>query len=53
MLTYVNMPNIDGISLIRELHALPDYKFVPMLMLTAESNQDKNKKENQPAPVIG
>ncbi|KMT64398.1 response regulator [Catenovulum maritimum] len=37
----VNMPNMDGITLIGHLRGLPDYKFVPMLMLTTESGLDK------------
>lgn len=37
----VNMPNMDGISLIKELRALPQFKFTPMLMLTTESGMDK------------
>ena len=41
VLTDVNMPNMDGISLVRELRQLLAYKFVPMLMLTTESGQDK------------
>jgi two-component system chemotaxis response regulator CheY len=41
VLTDVNMPNMDGISLVRELRQLQSYKFVPMLMLTTESGQDK------------
>jgi two-component system chemotaxis response regulator CheY len=41
VLTDVNMPNMDGISLVRELRQLEAYKFVPMLMLTTESGQDK------------
>ena len=41
VLTDVNMPNMDGISLVRELRQLQAYKFVPMLMLTTESGQDK------------
>jgi two-component system chemotaxis response regulator CheY len=41
VLTDVNMPNMDGISLVRELRQLQTYKFVPMLMLTTESGQDK------------
>ena len=32
VVTDVNMPNMDGISLIRALRGLPDYKFTPMLM---------------------
>jgi two-component system chemotaxis response regulator CheY len=41
VLTDVNMPNMDGISLVRELRQLAAYKFVPVLMLTTESGQDK------------
>lgn len=41
VLTDVNMPNMDGITLIRELRKLPNYKFTPMLMLTTESSMDK------------
>ncbi len=41
VLTDVHMPRMDGINLVRELRALPDYKFVPMLILTTESSQEK------------
>src|SRR5690606_29315319 len=41
VVTDVNMPNMDGISLIRALRGLPDYKFTPLLMLTTESAADK------------
>ncbi|GAA5316904.1 MAG: response regulator [Candidatus Pelagadaptatus aseana] len=37
----VNMPNMDGITLIAELRKLPAFKFTPMLMLTTESGADK------------
>ena len=43
VITDVNMPNLDGITLIRELRALPTYKFIPLLMLTTESAQDKKQ----------
>jgi two-component system chemotaxis response regulator CheY len=43
VVTDVNMPNKDGITLIKDLRALPDYKFVPMLMLTTESGMDKKQ----------
>jgi two-component system chemotaxis response regulator CheY len=48
----VNMPNMDGISLIRELRALPAFKFTPMLMLTTESGGDK-KQEGKAAGATG
>ncbi len=41
VLTDVNMPNMDGITLIGELRKLPNYKFTPLLMLTTESSMDK------------
>lgn len=41
VITDVNMPNMDGITLTRELRSLPDYKFVPILTLTTESSTDK------------
>lgn len=52
VITDVNMPNMDGISLIKELRALPDYKFIPMLMLTTESGMDK-KSEGKSAGATG
>ena len=41
VLTDVNMPRMDGITLVRELRQLASYKFVPMLMLTTESSTEK------------
>ena len=43
VLTDVNMPNMDGITLIRELRQLPNYKGTPLLMLTTESAADKKQ----------
>ena len=40
VLTDINMPNMDGISLIKELRTLPSYKFIPVLVLTTESGKD-------------
>ncbi len=34
-----NMPKMDGLSMIKELRALPQYKTVPILMLTTESGE--------------
>ncbi len=52
VITDVNMPNMDGISLISELRKLPDYKFVPILMLTTESGASK-KQEGKSAGATG
>jgi two-component system chemotaxis response regulator CheY len=43
VVTDVNMPNMDGITLIKELRGLPNYKFTPMLMLTTESAPEKKQ----------
>lgn len=52
VLTDVNMPNMDGISLVKALRALPAYKFTPILTLTTESSGDK-KLEGKAAGATG
>ena len=52
VLTDVNMPRMDGISLIKELRALPNFKFTPILMLTTESGSEK-KTEGKTAGATG
>ena len=44
VITDVNMPNMDGITLTSELRELPDYKFTPILILSTETGQDKKQK---------
>lgn len=44
----VNMPNMDGITFVKEIKQLPNYKFTPVIMLTTESQEGK-KKEGQAA----
>ncbi|MCE1162509.1 response regulator [Thiomonas intermedia] len=44
----VNMPNMDGITLVKEIKQKPDYKFTPIIMLTTES-QDDMKAQGQAA----
>lgn len=44
----VNMPNMDGISFVKELRKLPAYRFTPVIMLTTE-NQEAKKAEGQAA----
>lgn len=44
----VNMPNMDGITLLKELKAKAEYKFTPIIMLTTESAEDK-KSQGQAA----
>jgi two-component system chemotaxis response regulator CheY len=52
VITDVNMPTMDGISLIKELRGLTDYKFTPLLMLTTESATDK-KQQGKAAGATG
>jgi two-component system chemotaxis response regulator CheY len=44
----VNMPNMDGISFVKEIKKSDDYKFIPIIMLTTESQEGK-KQEGQAA----
>ncbi len=37
----VNMPNMDGITFVKELKKLPTYKFTPVCMLTTEAEESK------------
>ena len=47
-----NMPRLDGLSLIKQLRALPQYKSVPILMLTTESS-DAMKGQGRAAGATG
>lgn len=40
VLTDQNMPGMDGLSFIRALRGMKNYKGVPILMLTTESGDD-------------
>lgn len=37
----LNMPNMDGLELIRQLRSEPRYRYVPIIMLTTESEPEK------------
>ena len=52
VVTDLNMPNMDGITLITRLRALAAYKFTPILMLTTES-QDEKKQAGKRAGATG
>ena len=43
MITDLNMPNMDGIELIKKVRTKPQYKFIPIVMLTTESQEDKKQ----------
>ena len=37
VLTDVHMPGLDGLQLVRELRALEEYRYVPILVITTEA----------------
>jgi two-component system chemotaxis response regulator CheY len=41
IITDLNMPNVDGIQMILEVRKKSGYSFVPILMLTTESQPEK------------
>jgi two-component system chemotaxis response regulator CheY len=52
VLTDQNMPNMDGLTLIKSLRALPAYKAAPILMLTTEAG-DAMKAQGKAAGATG
>jgi two-component system chemotaxis response regulator CheY len=52
VLADVNMPNMDGIELIRRLRRLDSYRYTPILLLTTESAAEK-KSEGKAAGATG
>lgn len=52
VLTDVNMPNMDGITLVEELRKLDAYKYMPILVLTTESSTEK-KMQGKAAGATG
>ena len=51
-ITDLNMPNMDGIQLTRQLRAAAPYRFTPIVLLTTESQQEK-KMEGKAAGATG
>lgn len=52
LITDLNMPNMDGIELIRQVRLSPEFRFVPIIMLTTES-QTSRKEEGKAAGATG
>jgi len=52
VITDLNMPNLDGIGLIRKVRASPALKGIPIIMLTSES-QASRKLEGKAAGATG
>lgn len=52
VITDINMPNLDGLGLVRALRHLPEYQFKPILLLTTETDPEV-KKEAKMAGATG
>ena len=52
LITDLNMPGMNGIELIKEVRKLPNYRFLPILFLTTESQQSR-KMEAKAAGASG
>lgn len=52
VITDLNMPNMNGIELIRALRAKAEFRSTPILMLTTESD-DSKKNEGKSAGATG
>ena len=52
VITDVNMPVMDGLTLVRHLRNLPGYKGVPLLVLTPEATTER-KLEGKAAGATG
>ena len=52
LISDINMPNMNGIELIRSVRSNSVHKFTPIIMLTTES-QDSKKQEGKSAGATG
>ncbi|WP_196158107.1 response regulator [Reinekea sp. G2M2-21] len=52
ILTDKNMPNKNGLDMVKELRQKPNYRSTPIIMLTTESS-DKEKQEGKAAGLTG
>ncbi len=52
VLTDLNMPNMNGIELTKALRSHPTHKYVPIVLLTTESQVNK-KQEGKAAGATG
>ena len=52
VITDINMPNMDGVTLVRQLRAKPAFRSTPILILTTEGGDDK-KADGRAAGATG
>lgn len=47
VITDINMPVMGGIELIKQIRAAADFKFTPIIVLTTESEESKQREGKQ------
>ena len=52
VVTDLNMPEMDGITFIRQLRGMKEHRFTPIIMLTTEA-QDAKKQDGRAAGASG
>jgi two-component system chemotaxis response regulator CheY len=52
VITDVNMPKMDGITLVRELRSRANYRYIPLLVLTTEATLER-KQQGKAAGATG
>lgn len=52
VITDINMPNMDGVSLVKALRAMPEFRSTPILILTTEGGEEK-KAQGRAAGATG
>ena len=52
VITDVNMPEMDGLALVRHLRAMPSYRHTPLLVLTTEASAER-KHQGREAGATG
>jgi two-component system chemotaxis response regulator CheY len=52
VVTDYNMPNMDGVSLVEYIRSKEVYKYIPILVLSTETNSDKQKRARE-AKITG
>ena len=52
LITDINMPELDGIGLVKRVRQDPQHRFIPIIILTTESQSEK-KREGKEAGATG
>lgn len=47
LITDYKMPKMDGVELIKQIKKMPQYRFIPVLVLTTETEEEKKRKARE------